>query len=730
MIRFKMPFLASVLSLFLGLLPIPSFAIPALLNQADTARLGVLFQDGQRTYRLDLTIADIMDQITIDLKNSPAITQQLSDSVKNRPLENFPLWFEKLQEIASNDPNVKKVMNQLIVQPYDQKGRAFNEDLKVKGILKKIKRLRNTGVYSNYLNDPEGEAFARFFSLNERPPFLSPLLTVTKANHFKKELIKVRRSFYKSYLALLWEQEKKDAAIFQLETKNIRIIDKSNPKRMESVRIRVKNNALKDLDRQTKKKLVQEKRMTQEWFNAIYSRRDKREILKYLQIHLQLQNPSVSIPVGELFGEPHILLTPSFLHAHQKVIAPILKTYNYQMLILQGDDEQLNRLSEWIHQNYNEIQNTEVKFDSDRPARDEILEQYESLVSTFPDRPWEPTNVMHNKNGEAVLLIGAPLKVLYGMGKGIKQFAKIENLAALGTAIVVTGATHNPIIGAYSAAAVSNTIKVLRNGRPISEAIIPTLIEGTLYAIPVAGFVGGEIPRALIVGGAKGFAHSLITGQDPVIGTLVGAGIQIAETALPAKVVNLTVKGWDSSSAAANAMIEIAQSAAKGAAQGALTQAISQDGSMTIGEAAGKNALVSATGTAIVITIFGPRMRPISVTEAELLAEKDFQAEYGHDGDYTMDQYERTPQRWGKYGLRQFFLGGERGFFYGKGTYIPEDQENSGLTLHEQSHNQQSYERGSLKFILDYLIEAFRHGSNGHQTGGANSFEHYRYLEL
>lgn len=700
----------------------------SLLRGADSARLGVLFQNGPKTYRLDLTIADLMDQVTLDLKNNSDLNEQLESAVKGKPLENFTLWFSKLQEMALNDEDAAKAMNRLIVQAYDQKGHAIAEDTEVKGLFRKISRLRSAGIYGNYLNDPEGEAFSRFFSRKKCAPYLTCLLTVTKSNHFRKALIDERRAFYKDYISMLWTQEQKDALTYKLQTKNIRIIDKSNPKKLESVRIKIKNNKMDDTDNQTKKALVLEKRKTEGWFNAINSRRDKREILKYLQIHLQLEIPAIAIPMADLHGESHILLTPSFLYAHQKIIEPILKTYNYQKLILQGDDEHLTRISKWIKHNFNEIQDTGVVFESARPDREEILIHYEALVSAFPKRPWEPKAVMLNNMGEAVLLVGLPIKALYAIGKGIKQIARIENLAGIGTAIIVTSVTHNPIAGAYSAALVRNSIKVLREGKSIKEAIIPTLIEGTLYAIPAAGFLGGVVSRALFIGGLKGMGHSFMTGQDPIVGTLVGAGLQVVEAALPARFVNLTVSGWDSGSAAANAMIEIAQAAGKGAIHGALTEAISQDGSMSIGDAASKNALIAAGSTAVVIAIFGPRMRPLSVTEAQLKAEKDYQAEFGHNGDYTEDQYLRTPQRWGKFGFRQFFTGGNRGFFYGKGTYIPEGHENEGLTLHEQSHNQQSLERGALSFILDYMVEAFQNGSNGEQTGGGNKFEHYGYL--
>ncbi|MFA6236276.1 MAG: hypothetical protein WC635_03025 [Bacteriovorax sp.] len=698
------------------------------LKSADSSRLGVLFQDGAKTYRLDLTIADLMDQVTLALKNKSDFNEQLAEALKDKPLENFPLWFAKLQELAGNNEDVARVMNRLIVQTYDQKGRAITEDVEVKGLIRKIVRIRSYGIYGNYLNDPEGEAFSRYFSLKKRAPFMTSLLTVTKANKFKNDLIKERREFYKNYISLLWAQEERDAQTYRTETKNIRVIDKSNPKEIVSVKIRVKDDFSDDVDRENKKELRLEKRKTEGWFNAIYSRSDKREILKYLQIHLQLHTPSLSIPEVMYNGEPHILLTPSFLHAHQKIIEPILKTYNYQKLVLQGDDEHLTRVSKWVKNHFEEVQNAGITFESDRPSRDEILNQYEALMSSFPDRPWEPETVMQDGQGEAVLLVGVPLKALYGIGKGIKKFAKVENLASIGTALVVTAATHNPIAGAYAAAAVGNTIKVLKNGKPITEAILPTLIEGTLYAIPASGFIGGQIPRALFLGGSSGLAHSLMTGQDPVVGTLVGAGLQLVETALPARVVNLTVPGIDAGSAAANAMVELAQSAAKGAVQGAVTQAISEDGSMTVGEAARKNALLNVGGTAVVIAIFGPRMRPISVTEARLLEEKNYQAQYGHSGEYTEDQYLRTTQRLGRYSLRQFFSGGNRGLFYGKGVYIAEGQENIDQTMHEQSHNQQSLERGSVKFILDYLIEAAQHGNRGEQIGGSNSFEHYEYL--
>jgi hypothetical protein len=324
--------------------------------------------------------------------------------------------------------------------------------------------------------------------------------------------------------------------------------------------------------------------------------------------------------------------------------------------------------------------------------------------------------------------VGVPLKTLYKIGKNVKKVIQIENLASIGAAIAFTSATSNPITGAYAASAVRNSIKVLRAGRPLYNAIIPTLIEGTLYAIPASGFVGGEISRAVLLGGSQGLARSLMTGQDPVIGTLVGAGIQLAETALPARVVNFTVGGWDAHSAATNAVIEVVQSAAKGALQGALTQEISQDGSMTVGEAARKSALINAGGTALVIGILGPRMTPLSVSEAQLLQEKDYQATYHYFGDYSKDEYLRTPQRWGKFSLLQFFKGGERGFFYGIGANVPEGKENTNLSLHEQSHNQQSLERGAVRFILDYLLEAFKNGTKGAQIGGGNKFEHYGYL--
>lgn len=693
-----------------------------MLLGADQSRLGVLFQNGNVAYRLDLTIADLMDQVSIELKNHPELSEQLEDVTGNNPIENFPLWFAKLRELASQSEDAAKAMGKLIVQGYDQKGMAISGGVVVKGLFQKMKRLRSSGIYANYMNDPEGESFSRYFALKKRSPFLSSLFTVSKANYYKKELIKEKRKFYQEYISLLMTQEQKDAVVYKTKERNIDIVDESDSSKRESVKIRIKNGS------DYSKKEILEHRKTQKWFNAIFSREDKKDILKFIQINLQLQTQTATLPVGKLHGESHLLLTPSFLYVHQKEIEPLLKAYNYQRLILSGDNEQLNRLSNWIESNAEKISKAGILFSSNPASFDDILSHYEALISAFPDRPWEPETVMFDKRGEPVLLVGVPLKTLYKIGKNVKKVIQIENLASIGAAIAVTSATSNPITGAYAASAVRNSFKVLRAGKPLYNAIIPTLIEGTLYAIPASGFVGGEISRAVLLGGSQGLARSLMTGQDPVIGTLVGAGIQLAETALPARVVNYTVGGWDAHSAATNAVIEVVQSAAKGALQGALTQEISQDASMTVGEAARKSALLNAGGTALVIGILGPRMTPLSVSEAQLLQEKDYQATYHYFGDYSKDEYLRTPQRWGKFSLRQFFNGGDRGFFYGNGANIPEGKENTNLTLHEQSHNQQSLERGAVRFILDYLLEAYKNGTKGAQIGGGNKFEHYGYL--
>ena len=354
------------------------------------------------------------------------------------------------------------------------------------------------------------------------------------------------------------------------------------------------------------------------------------------------------------------------------------------------------------------------------------------MISHFPGRPWEPQDILYDRSGRPVLISGFFGKVWRrGVVEPFKATLRPENVAGLGVGIGLGVATANPIVGSVSGAATRNIVKVYRYGRPLKNAVIPTLTEAALLSIPALGFVGGPLAEAAFWGAVKGLGQAALSGDPYLLSAVVGAGLDMVELAIPANIVNPSF-GKSGPVLIGSAFYEIGWSAAKGATQGAVVQLIDSGDTDKMFSSAGKGALFRASGVMIQIAFFGPRISAPELSDQEFAdVQKYYEQHLGVR--MTRDDLARLNYRASDFGLigqiryalqgsdanRSYYVIGPPG---ANMTGRDIDQRYDQAAPHEAGHYADARDTGSLKWIFEYLFEAMKHG-----FGSANKFEHYHY---
>lgn len=680
----------------------------------------VIVIDGQ-AFRIDLTIADLQDQVNVLIaKKFPEYKAEL-----NSVQEDFLTWIKKIKELSSLDKKLLRVLNNnLIFQLYDAKGVALPHmiGLTTKNRALKIARNKDIKKFNKVANDPEARLLVPGMSLTIPSVYQNTKFTVAKIKDLSaNEIRKARTDYYEKYCDKLYWQEEESINPIQFEC---------SPTKRYPITLARKSISLK-----------QDKNDTVTLFNAIHAHPEKYLITTLLQQELELD--------GEV--------TPNFVKNNQTKIEEILKEYTYQSLLSQEDDETVLKLRSWISQKHEEImaklqiyneQNLndqldfKIKHPKFRVRRAEALDQYESLLKLFPDAPWIEGQAftLVDANGKTIITGKNRLqKLAWRMGNTIKKVLSPENLVAYGVGGALLMTTGNYMLASVSKQVIRDSIHGYRYDKSLRETFEQTPFDIAFSLTSVSGFSAGKIPYMMFVGSVHGGVRSAVTGQNVKTGMIVGAASEVLRSTLPREISHPTIalspnQVIDGAYAAKSILLEAGFNSAYHGFQGATVAAIEGD---RIGIGAAKGAIYGVGETALMVSLFGIQYDMHGLIGEDILKE-DFALEanyinevrtYGIDlsrhDDLAADMVEASEiidfrLAYGSTGQWvQKVLGNEASFSAPGFVTSPTGHLGSISTMsHEVAHQLQYWDMGGANFLITYGKISSKHGTHGSHENG------------
>jgi hypothetical protein len=320
--------------------------------------------------RLDLMMSDLIDQVQIILeKNEDNVAlAKIQAILSDKPLENFPSFYNQLEVLAKKHPDLKK----LFVQVYEKSGAAKQIKLRLhkKGRHQRLVRLRLTARYNQIAWLPEGPNLLRYLSSYRSDRFLSKRLTLVKFKKWKKKevksLIKKYNKLYFNKLIKLEDQHIRSNN-YPFLFRYIRKVKRPNPFQIEA------------LDHIPMKKVKNTKIL----FRTIQKLSNKIAFLSYLHE----QKPELKLPILEFSSQVRTLaITPSVVHAYKDDVFEVLRDFTLQDKLTAQDDMVLNAARNWVAKNRELFhRDTGFNFVKKRPTRSEIIKWIPVLLEKYPE---------------------------------------------------------------------------------------------------------------------------------------------------------------------------------------------------------------------------------------------------------------------------------------------------------------------------------------------------------
>jgi hypothetical protein len=650
-------------------------------------------------YRLDLTLIDLIDQVTLLTENDPQLSQKLKQALKlaEGPI-NFTSWWGEVKKAAEEDEKFKKKLDQkLYMQFYSSNGTALIPDYKYIDLKKlsdqsKLSRIKE---YNHFSRDPESSGLFLLFKHLHWNFFYTRPLTVTKLEKIKTSFLhKIRISYYKE-LSRLYNKHDSESDFFitkyGLKTHNHKLISS------RSVRL----------------------------FNIIQSISDKNEVLFFLSQKIK------DIPIESGF----IILTPAFIQKHFEQIETNLKEFTLSKILHSNDDEYLLSLRNFIHKNiqtieidlsdFNQKKGSEIKVVwTDRrhkPTRIEALANLEMLLLLYPDSPWveKDHGTLINRKGKEVYFHKNKLKALghffKTLGKELSQTETYSSLLAGTMTLILT--KGNLPFAVSTQKLVKKAITTHRYNKEWEEFLKDAPKDVIDMLLLSSGAGAGRFYKIFAMGGAQGVIQSFVTGQDLITGAATGAGLNVIQYyILPQNFSRPMSKAYDPEALALNRKLELLEKTVKSSIQGSVVAGLEGDNILIGGLKGGAYGVVS---TKVLIWFVGTRYNPFkgwsdSAVDDMIELENWFQNIVGRGGEYAIDRQLILDSN--------FRVGGVLPEWISASITLPgsvamgPSHFNQLTTLtHEASHLMQQHQSGVFGFYLfRYLPTALFTGYYGH----------------
>jgi hypothetical protein len=610
-------------------------------------------------YRMDLSLADMVDQVEL-LPNGSQLTKSL-----NGDLINFVAWFKDLKSQAKNNEELKsKLDRRLHLQLYALNGMALLPHYKIIDF-KKVKELgllRRVKRYNDLISAPDAQHLISLFELEKKHRFTTAPLTVAKLKYYQDRPFKrLKKAFYKKYASLI------------PNTKSVR------------------GGGLK----------TTEKGKFAKYFNFIFQKQDKNELLSYLEVKTRRRLP---------MKNGLYTITPSFLKKNWSRLKAHIQSYTLESMISKDDAEYLYLVRKWHKKNKGQ-----------KISRLEAIEKLDALLKEYPDQPWlgEYGADLVTKNGARKYFDKS-----FGEKSGLRlkriwnEVKKPEFLisTAVGAGVIALTA-GNVSAGLSVRALLKKAIEPLRLDTDWNDFIREAPMEVIVGLIGGAGFTGGRFYKIIALGGAQGGLQSLITGQDVKTGVVVGAGMHLLTFyVLPQKIARPMKDGFSKADLRANIWLEVTERTVKGTAHGVVVAALTGD---SIGKGAWRGALYGTVSSFLKIWILGTRYNPYKDYSDEdiddmIAHENEFQNNVGRGGVYEIDRQLIDDANWRVNGLWPALA---KASITLPGNIIMSDSGFERLTTmtHEAHHLMQQHQSGVFGFyLLRYFPTFLKTGYNGH----------------
>ena len=697
-------------------------------------------------FRLDLIMADLIDQLYIVMNDKKLVEEQsfVASILKDKPLENFPVLLKIL--VKNEEDKIKALVPQLekkwIVQEYNLYGNAslYQVQFIRKQRFIKINRNKLVTKYNAIGSDSESTHILRY--MRGKIMGLSPIkrLTVTKMNNVKKKELKTYRSLY--YAKFLGDLKKTGEEYSKKFYKDLKLKVKFIEKPDSIVAHKIKDD--KSDDKIIKQSVIP-------LYNAIHSSPFKLDLVRFLVKELMTSHKTVPIPNdGDRF-----YITDIFVLKHLDLISEYIKEYTYRTLLLGMENDQvILKLRRWAKKNSALIETKLSEFNDKKDAKDQIalsfevgrtpkryqiIQDFSKLEILFPDAPWMEKfkeTVLGRRGHPIILGKDGFSRFMYQVSKVVLKIVAPENLAGTAAGILVTLASGNVMVGSIANVLVKDSLHTLIHNKKFTEGFKETPWDVAKSVVSYAPWLPGHYLKIFSVGVFEGTLQGILTGQNILAGGFVGGTFEVAEALLPMAIGKPTIK-FDIENPAtedilANIALEVGHNAIKKGLQGGTVALITNQ---HVASGFAKGAAYGAGEAALKITLFGVRVNltdHYSETEIQdmLDLESDFQNYYGV-GEWDLKVTQIMDTDW-RYQANDWVgnvlkLNGGRSFT-GPG-FIAIDVTDFNLLIlsHEASHLGSQDFFGLYGFYYNWVTMALKTGTNASE---GNIYENYMYQNL
>jgi hypothetical protein len=650
-------------------------------------------------YRLDLTLVDLVDQVSILAEDYPNLNDTFKTALQSHEGHlNFLNWWSEVKKIAQTNEDFREKLDQnLYMQFYSPTGMALIPDYKIIDFKKlsdhsKLMRIKK---YNNFSNDPEGQGLHLLFKHLEKKDFYTGALTVTKLKKIAPTYLRKIRVTYYNVLIDLYKKHDPNVSFhrgrFGLKTKE------SSSLNTKSVRL----------------------------FNLIHTLPDKNQVLFFLSQNIK------HLPSENGF----IILTPSFIQEHFDEIETHLKEFTLLRLLRSDDDQYLLSLRNYIQKNIETIEKDLSDFNSkegsdlkivwtnrqNKPQRIEAMANLDILLKLYPDSPWieKDHGTLFNRKGKEVFFhknaLSAVGHFFKKLGTDLIQTETYSSLLAGTTALILTNG--NLPVAVSTQKLVKKAIATHRYNKEWEEFLKNAPKDVLDMVLLSSGAGAGRFYKIFAMGGAQGFIQSFMTGQNLVTGAATGAGLNLIQYyVLPQNFSRPMSRSYDARALQLNRRLELLEKTVKSSLQGTVVATLEGE---DILKGALKGGAYGFISTKVLIWFVGTRYNPFKGWSDELVDnviewENWYQNIVGRGGEYAIDRQLILDSN--------FRVGGVLPEWISASITLPGSVAmgpsafNQLTTLtHEASHLMQQHQSGVFGFYLfRYLPTALFTGYYGH----------------
>lgn len=652
-------------------------------------------------YRLDLTLVDLVDQVTLLTQDQAATADRLEKAYRSSESNPFLAWITELEQIAASDSALKeKLDRKLRLHYYTPASAAIQPEyhfidldkVRDNSMLVRIHR------YNDFAQDAEGPGLLLAFEKEVHAPFFTGPLTVAKLKKVSRRDLRRTRKVYYRALTSLYEKVDDSAATFVYHPgsgkfKATRGTDFSPP--------------------------------AYKIFNILAGLPNKHEVLLFL---------AAEIP-GIPYENGLVILTPSFIQKNGMAVEAALRKYTQNQIVNSMNDEYLLGLRRWIKENRTEILQQIAAYNSDSrtqlvlfykdteklPRRAEAILNHEILLKIYSHLPWmsKDHGIIFDKKGrERFIRMGSEHPYTRFFQRLARELLQTENYVSIlaGTSALILTQGNLPV--ALSVRKVTKDgVQALQYDHEWKE-FLKEIPDDVLNAFLLGtGLSAGRLYKVLALGAGQGALQSVFTGQDIKTGAAVGMLYKfLGAYLIPASISRPLTKGFDKKALAMNRRLELLEGSVRGAVQGTAVSLIEGE---PVLRGFVKGTSYGVASTQLLIWVMGTRYNPFkdfddTTIDQTIDLENELQNQVGRGGVYEINRQLILDANYRVGGILPNLIPGSITL---PGNVAMSDDGFKQLTTmtHEASHLMQQEQSGVFGFYLfRYIPTGFRTGYNGH----------------